>query len=158
MDFPLTQKVHLESTTIPAFSYLAASLAPIPNELLKNWKQKERILFPRKNQFQLPYSTRNFPVSGTGYRTNTKKVLTTLISLSIVVFTGFPSITILKRRLPFSIWVKSQFNGKHVPMVLGAVVHQRYRAVIFYLWLSDDGHLNPIFYSETAWILLNPEA
>jgi hypothetical protein len=54
MDLAFTQKVHLESTTIPAFSYPAASLAPTPNELLKNWKQKERILFPRKNQFQLP--------------------------------------------------------------------------------------------------------
>jgi hypothetical protein len=102
---------------IPAFSYLAASLAPTPNELLKNWKQKERILFPRKKQFQLLHSTRSLLISGTGFRTNSKKVFTTLISLSIAESAVFPSITFLKRWLPYFICENSQFNGKQVPLL-----------------------------------------
>jgi hypothetical protein len=102
---------------MPAFSYLAASLAPIPKELLKNWKQNERILFPRKDQFQLPYSTRSFPISGTGFLHSSKKVFTTLSSLRLAELAVLPSITILKRRLPFLILENSQFSGKHVPLL-----------------------------------------
>jgi hypothetical protein len=84
---------------------------------LKNWKQKDRILLLRKDQFQVPYSTRNFPISGTGFLHSSKKVLTTLSSPRYPSFAVFPSITDRKRWLPFLILVKSQFSGKHVPLL-----------------------------------------